>query len=82
MIESEQKNEGLTYQDFWNEIIPECEADIHDTTDYPQAIFYDKFSDLLIENNVFSAMDSHYFESHAMSKKYKMMKKYLNIVLR
>lgn len=74
MIESEQKNEGLTYQDFWNEIIPECEADIHDTTDYPQAIFYDKFSDLLIENNVFSGMDSHYFESHAMSKKYKMMK--------
>ena len=63
----------LTYQDYWNEIIPECQSDLEGTSDYPQTIFYEKFEDVLVENNVFSPMDFHYFETRTASRKYRLM---------
>ena len=62
-----------TYQEYWNDIIGECENELKNANDYPQSVFYDKFEDLLKENNLFSNLDFHYFDSHSSSKKYKTM---------
>lgn len=72
MDDAEQKT-PLTYQDYWDEIIPECESDIEGTTEYPQTIFYEKFEDILVENNVFSAMEPHFYENRTPTRKYKTM---------
>lgn len=62
-----------TYQDYWTDIIAECESDLKNANDYPQSVFYEKYEDLLIENNLFSGLDLRYFDSHNSSKKYKPM---------
>ena len=62
-----------TYKDYWEDIIASCESDIQGTNDYPQCIFYDKFEDLLLDNNLFSNLDLHYFDTHVPSKKFKPM---------
>ena len=60
-----------TYQEYWSDIIGECENELKSANDYPQSVFYDKFEDLLKENNLFSNLDFHYFDSYNSSKKYK-----------
>ena len=71
MAENIVNNE--TYQDYWTDIIAECESDLKGANDYPQSIFYEKYEDLLLENNLFNSLDFHYFESHISSKRYKPM---------
>lgn len=71
-IESEKKT-PLTYQDFWTDIIASCQNDLESSTEYPQVIFFEKFEDILEENNVFSGLDFHYFESKNSSRKYRQM---------
>ena len=70
--ESEMKT-PLTYQDFWTDIIAACQNDLESSTEYPQIIFFEKFEDILEDNNVFSSLDFHYFESKNPSRKYKLM---------
>ena len=72
MEEMENKT-PLTFQDYWNDIIAECQSDLEGTNDYAQTIFYEKFEDLLVENNVFSGMDFHYFENRNATRKYRLM---------
>lgn len=43
------------------------------STEYPQVIFFGKFEDILEDNNVFSGLDFHYFESKNSSRKYRQM---------
>lgn len=71
-IESEKKT-PLTYQDFWTDIIASCQNDLESSTEYPQVIFFEKFEDILEDNNVFSGLDFHYFESKNSSRKYRQM---------
>lgn len=71
-IESEKKT-PLTYQDFWTDIISSCQNDLESSTEYPQVIFFEKFEDILEDNNVFSGLDFHYFESKNSSRKYRQM---------
>lgn len=71
-IESEKKT-PLTYQDFWTDIISSCQNDLESFTEYPQVIFFEKFEDILEDNNVFSGLDFHYFESKNSSRKYRQM---------
>lgn len=71
-IESEKKT-PLTYQDFWTDIISSCQNDLESSTEYPQVIFFEKFEDILEDNNVFSSLDFHYFESKNSSRKYRQM---------
>lgn len=71
-IESEKKT-PLTYQDFWRDIIASCQNDLESSTEYPQVIFFEKFEDILEDNNVFSGLDFHYFESKNSSRKYRQM---------
>lgn len=71
-IESEKKT-PLTYQDFWTDIISSCQNDLESSTEYPQVIFFEKFEDILEDNNVFSGLNFHYFESKNSSRKYRQM---------
>lgn len=71
-IESEKKT-PLTYQDFWTDIISSCQNDLESSTEYPQVIFFEKFEDILEDNNIFSSLDFHYFESKNSSRKYRQM---------
>lgn len=68
-----EKKTPLTYQDFWTDIIASCQNDLESSTEYPQVIFFEKFEDILEDNNVFSSLDFHYFESKNSSRKYKQM---------
>lgn len=63
----------MTYQDFWTDIISSCQNDLESSTEYPQVIFFEKFEDILEDNNVFSGLDFHYFESKNSSRKYRQM---------
>lgn len=72
IIESEKKT-PLTYQDFWTDIISSCQNDLESSTEYPQVIFFEKFEDILEDNNIFSSLDFHYFESKNSSRKYRQM---------
>ena len=72
-MNEEETKTPLTYSDYWDEIIPECQSDLEGSSDYPQSIFYDKFEDLLVENNVFTPMDFHYFDSRVANRKYRLM---------
>ena len=56
MAENIVNNE--TYQDYWTDIIAECESDLKGANDYPQSIFYEKYEDLLLENNLFNSFQS------------------------
>lgn len=71
-MEEETKSE-LTYQDFWQDTIQEIQGSLEGTSEYPQQVFYETFEDLLIESNVFSGMDFHYFETRHATARYKLM---------
>lgn len=72
-MEEEEIKTPLTYQEFWQDTIQEVQSSLEGTAEYPQQIFYENFEDLLIENNIFSGMDFHYYETRTATRRYKLM---------